>query len=223
MNTRKHSTEKILVPVGEKYGMLVVLNESERRRTSAGGFVRVFSCLCECGTKTNVGLANLRRGMTLSCGCLRKKRAAEASREMLTTHGQSKTPMYRLWWGMIGRCHKEKNKSYLLYGARGILVCQQWREDFAAFSGYMGIRPQGMTLERINNDVGYEPGNVRWATRKEQARNTRRNHMYTMNGETRCLVEWCEITGEKLSSVRKRIAAGHDPFVRIRLSGRSQK
>lgn len=132
-------------------------------------------------------------------------------------HGKSKTHLYWVWCAMKDRCHNPKNKSYWRYGARGISVCQEWRDSFEAFAAYVGERPAGLTLDRYPNHAGnYEPGNVRWATYTEQARNTRRNHMHTMNGETRCLAEWCEITGERWTTVKKRVAAGRDPFTRLR-------
>jgi len=117
---------------------------------------------------------------------------------------------------MIQRCHSPKNKSYQRYGARGISVCQEWRDSFEAFSDYMGPRPIGLTIDRKNSVGNYEPGNVRWATYTEQARNTRRNHLHTINGETKCLAEWCEILNEPWTTVKKRVAAGHDPFIRLR-------
>jgi hypothetical protein len=117
---------------------------------------------------------------------------------------------------MIQRCHSPKNKSYPRYGERGIQVCTEWRESFEAFSAHMGIRPEGLTLDRINSKGNYEPGNVRWATYTQQARNTSRNHLVTIDGETKCLAEWCEILNEPWTTVKKRVAAGHEPFTRLR-------
>lgn len=131
-------------------------------------------------------------------------------------HGQSRTPLYYVWAAMIQRCHLPTNKSFGRYGARGVSVCPEWRQSFTTFAAYVGSRPDGMTLDRINSAGNYEPGNVRWATPTEQARNTRRNHMHTMNGETRCLAEWCELLNEPWTTVKKRVAAGRDPFTRLR-------
>ena len=132
------------------------------------------------------------------------------------THGMARTPLYRVWSSMKRRCHDSNDMSYPRYGGRGIQVCNEWRDSFAAFFAYMGERPEGLTLDRIKSTGNYEPGNVRWATYKEQARNTRRNHMHTINGETKCLAEWCEILNEPWTTVKKRVAAGHDPFTRMR-------
>ncbi len=131
-------------------------------------------------------------------------------------HAQSRTRLYWVWVAMKQRCHNPNDPSYARYGARGIAVCDEWRNDFQAFSDHVGEQPKGLSIDRINTHGNYEPGNVRWATYTEQARNTRRNHLHTMNGETRCLAEWCEITGEHWTTVKKRIAAGRDPFVRLR-------
>jgi hypothetical protein len=124
--------------------------------------------------------------------------------------------LFNVWSAMVRRCHNPRDKSYWRYGARGISVCEEWRASFEAFLAHVGSRPPGLTLDRINTYGNYEPGNVRWASYKEQARNTRRNHLHTINGETRCLAEWCEILGEPWTTVKKRVAAGRDPFVRIR-------
>jgi hypothetical protein len=93
---------------------------------------------------------------------------------------------------MIKRCHSPADRSYARYGAKGVRVCDEWRGSFENFLAYMGPRPAGLTLDRINSRGNYEPGNVRWATYKQQARNTSRNHLHTIDGVTRCLAEWCE-------------------------------
>lgn len=121
-----------------------------------------------------------------------------------------------VWSSMKQRCHNPNDKSYARYGAKGIQVCQSWRDSFDSFISDMGPRPDGHTLERIDSKGNYEPGNVRWATYTEQARNTSRNHLHTIGGVTKCLAEWCEITGESWSAVKKRVAAGRDPFERTK-------
>ncbi len=131
-------------------------------------------------------------------------------------HGESRTNLYWVWTAMKARCHNPRNKSYHRYGARGISVCQEWRDSFLAFKAYVGEQPEGLTLDRIDSSGNYEPGNVRWATYTEQARNTRRNHLHTIDGVTKCLAEWCEILDEPWTTVKKRVAAGRDPFTRIR-------
>lgn len=144
------------------------------------------------------------------------------TRKYPRNHGFSRTPLYYVWQAMIQRCHDPSNKSYPRYGGKGIQVCPEWRESFVAFMEYIGPRPDGLTLDRIDSKGNYEPGNVRWATYKQQARNTSRNRLHTIDGVTRCLAEWCEILDEPWTTVKKRIAAGRDPFVRLRRDRRKK-
>ena len=127
-------------------------------------------CLCRCGRNTVVTGSNLRSGHTTSCGC-RMKELLLATRRI---HGGVGTPTYSSWQAMISRCREPKNNRYHLYGGRGIKVCEQWLK-FANFRADMGERPEGKTLDRINVDGHYEPGNCRWATPKEQANSRRPN------------------------------------------------
>lgn len=202
-----------LIPVieGDKYGEFTVLQEQPRKSKPGGALYRVLRVRCSCGVEKDVSLASLREGTTVSCGHVHRE-VSRKSGQMAATHGESKTPMYILWTAMIQRCHNKKNKSYPRYGGKGISVCDEWRADFTSFKKHMGERPDGMTLERKNSQGDYEPSNVRWATYKEQARNTSRNHLITIDGETRCLAEWCEITGVTSSAAEYAIKRGRDPF-----------
>ena len=101
------------------------------------------------------------------------------------THGMSRTPMYVLWTAMIQRCTNPNHGRFADYGGRGITVCDQWRHDFAAFYAHVGDRPEGMSLDRIDNDRGYEPGNVRWASHAEQRAN-RRESVHPESAKTHC-------------------------------------
>lgn len=109
---------------------------------------------------------------------------------------------------MIARCTNSKNNRFHLYGARGISVCERWLESFQNFQQDMGERPEGMTLDRINVNGNYEPGNCRWATPKQQGRNTRVNHLIEIKGQTKTVTEWTEIYGLKLKTVWSRISYG---------------
>lgn len=127
------------------------------------------------------------------------------------SHGFSATPTYHAWRNMIDRCEKRSTINFQDYGGRGIKVCSRWRESFAAFLEDMGPKPSpGRTssLDRIDNDGNYEPGNVRWATRIEQARNKRNNRLITINGITRCAAEWCEVSGVPWSMAKSRLRRG---------------
>ncbi len=118
-------------------------------------------------------------------------------------------PEYRSWSNMVQRCHNPKNESYPDYGGRGIHVCDDWRNDFTTFFAHVGKRPTSKhTIDRINTNGQYEPGNVRWCTRKEQNRNKRNNHRITFNGETMTMTEWGEKTGIGRSAIKTRLKRG---------------
>jgi len=115
-------------------------------------------------------------------------------------HGEGanlgRSPEYRAWDKMIQRCCNPKSNSYLRYGARGIYVCEEWRRSFKSFLDHVGRKPTPEhSLDRIDNDGPYEPGNVRWSTRKEQCRNMRTNRFITIDGEQKTLAEWKERSG----------------------------
>lgn len=138
-----------------------------------------WSCQCDCGVIIKVRGADLKRGFTQSCGCLNSETTAMRNR----THGLSHTRLYRIWQAMHDRASNPKNSKYRYYGARGIGVCVEWRE-FSAFSswalsaGYQdihGTRRDQLTLDRIDPDLGYDPGNCRWVTQRVQVLNRRPN------------------------------------------------
>lgn len=119
-------------------------------------------------------------------------------------HGQSRTPAHRAWENAKARCFNPKHRKYPDYGGRGISMCEEWRKSFWRFFQYMGPCPSGMTLDRINNNGNYEPGNCRWATRTEQARNRRSG---VMVGDMP-LYETMVKSGLLPDTVRKRMLAG---------------
>ncbi|MFI1165588.1 hypothetical protein ACH4UM_18730 [Streptomyces sp. NPDC020801] len=124
---------------------------------------------------------------------------------------RSKHELYSTWRTMIRRCHNPAAHNYPRYGGRGIHVCPAWRDSFDQFLAEIPPRPSPeYSLERVDNNRGYEPGNVRWATPREQARNTRTNHYLTALGQTRLLEEWVEITGIPKSTLFNRIRRGWD-------------
>lgn len=184
MSTRKDLT-------GQKFGKLTIIKyvytDSYRRA--------IWRCKCECGNVIEVRGDMLRNGNTKSCGCL------------CTTHHKSNTRLYHTWQQMKGRCYNKNNKDYRDYGARGIVVCDEWKNDFQAFynwamdNGYQ----ENLTIDRIHPNGNYTPNNCRWADITTQNRNKRNNINFEYKGETHCLTEWCKILGLKYSRVRNRV------------------
>ena len=129
-------------------------------------------CRCDCGTERIVIAGALKNGRSKSCGCYLKEQAIKTN----TTHGRCETPAYRSWKSIKNRCINPKATGYKYWGGRGIKVCERWYK-FENFYIDMGDRPEGMSIDRIDNDGNYEPGNCRWATRIEQNQNTRSNRI----------------------------------------------
>jgi hypothetical protein len=181
-----------------KYGRLTVLMVPMAKRKS-NKMVRV---RCECGTYRTVELGKLKSGHTKSCGCLQRERA----REVNTTHGGTGTKLYNVWRHINWRCNDPNAKAYKNYGGRGIKNKFKSFEEFEEFAACSGYR-EDLTIERIDNNGDYEPGNCRWATRAEQNRNTRANLDIThpVTGETLCAVDWSRRLGGKRSLVSTRI------------------
>jgi hypothetical protein len=189
------------IAIGSKYDRLTILSELPSRNGR-----RFVFCRCDCGTEKAVNLQSLLYGLILSCGCKRR----EINSVVHRTHGyagnghKNRTTEYRIWSLMIQRCENPKNPAFDRYGGRGISVCERWHK-FESFLADMGDRPAGRSLDREDNERGYEPGNCRWATRIEQGRNTRRARLLTLNGETMNVSAWAQRLGINSATLSERL------------------
>jgi hypothetical protein len=193
--------KKVQDITGREFGMLVVVKFDSIRRSGSH-----WLCRCQCGTEKVIAKNKLNRGQQ-SCGCKNNTRTCR----QMTRHGMHRSSEYHIWSSMIQRCHNKNNDNYPDYGEFGVVVCERWRESFSNFYEDVGPRPSpGHSIDRYPNSNGnYEPGNVRWATAKEQLRNRGRYcRFFTIGGVKRCLSEWCEIYGLNRSCVWKRLKLG---------------
>ncbi|MFS0771050.1 hypothetical protein [Sphingomonas sp. 1P08PE] len=184
-----------------RFGKLTFLGEAERSPTMRRGLFR-----CDCGVTKPMGLHHIRAGKTVSCGCENARRASSR----FTKHGAYRDRTYKSWSAMMQRCHNEASDSYPAYGGAGITVWADWHgpEGYHRFLAYVGPRPAGCSIDRIDNDKGYEPGNVRWATTKEQMNNRRRSRPLTYNGETMNAKDWALRLGMGRNTIYERLRAG---------------
>ena len=186
---------------GNQYGLLTVLGFDKVVESASGSRQYLWRCRCSCGNATSVGGRNLRSGHTRSCGCL--------ATVGVVKHGMFGTPEYQTWVGMLRRCYSVAEPGYQYYGARGIAVCARWKNSFKCFYEDMGPRPSPKhSIDRINNDGDYEPGNCRWATPVEQNNNRRSLRKLTYKGQTLTIAQWSRVTGLKYQTIRARLNSG---------------
>lgn len=205
--------------VGREFGALTVIAPGPTHIYRNRGYDnphRSWQCRCVCGTIKNVREGNLLDGKTRSCGCMKNTWCSQVH----VTHGHADSRAYHSWCGMRVRCQNPADRSYRNYGERGIAVSERW-EVFDNFLKDMGEPGPGMTLERIDNDIGYGPDNCRWATRTEQARNKRNNRLLTFDGETAPLSVWAEKTSIAASTLSRRLRLGWDVDQVLRTEVRS--
>lgn len=182
---------------GQRFGSLCVLGVAGTNNKNV-----YFHCKCDCGREKPILRQNLTSGRQFTCGCIRPQ----------TMHGHGNTPEYHIWYGMLERCNNPEHIQFKNYGGRGILVCGEWSDDVAVFVRDMGPRPSPRhSVDRINNDGNYEPGNCRWATPKQQAKNKRlpkRADAVTYMGRTMSITQWALTVGLKPGTLHARLNRG---------------
>ena len=192
----------------QTFGRLTAFYERGRNRW---GNV-LWLCVCSCGGIKIVPAGRLKSGTTKSCGCLSPELSAIRGRKLLTTHGQSKTPLYAVWQAMKARCYNQSCASYGNYGGRGITICKEWNnfETFANWALNSGYSPD-LTIDRIDNDSGYSPENCRWVSMAVQASNRRNNRRITFNSESLTVTQWGRKLGGSDSLIWNRLRRGWPP------------
>ena len=183
---------------GKRFGRLYVTG-FECMGTTGKSY---WKCICDCGNKTVVERSALVCGGTRSCGC--------GQRDAVTTHGMTDSSLYRSWRSMKHRCTNVNHESYDRYGGRGITVCSEWEtfENFRDWSLDNGYEP-GLSIDRIDNDVGYYPENCRWTDTYTQNNNTSSNRYVTYNGITHTIAEWARLFNIKYGKLHYRICKGN--------------
>jgi hypothetical protein len=168
---------------------------------------------CACGIEKQIYDYSVRYGTSTSCGCRRSEWTQQHNRgnQHGRKHGMYATRVHRIWRGMMNRCYDARTLGYELWGGRGITVCERWRgkHGFENFLADMGEPPSTKhSIDRIDNDGNYEPGNCRWATAKEQLRNRRTNWNVTFGGKTQCISAWVEELGIPRPTLTNRLKRG---------------
>ena len=187
---------------GRKFGRLTVIKESLIRKGNRITWV----CKCVCGNTKIVRGGDLLSDRVNSCGCLRKEITAANNKKNKTIHGYHETPTYRSLASIKSRCLNIKDEHYKDYGGRGITVCDRWRYSFEKFLKDMGEKLKNKTIDRTDNNKGYFPSNCKWATQKEQSRNTRANRLIEYKGEIKCLTAWAAILNISVQGLFDRLA-----------------
>ena len=187
---------------GHRIGGLTVV-KLDHRRPRGNTSMPYFECLCKCGNTCVLRSDRLSEGGSFPAVHCQSRKNHNAN---FIVHGLSRTPEYRTLIRMMSRCYNKKNKAYMNYGGRGITVFEGWHNSVEAFYKHIGPRPSPRhSIERIDNNGNYEPGNVKWAIRLEQQQNTRHNRYVTFNGEKLCISECARRVGIGHPAMAKRI------------------
>ena len=201
---------KFIDLTGQRFGRLTVV-ERAKSYVDANGRTKdaQWICKCDCGNITHpIRNCQLRSGNTKSCGCLSSRLSIS---KINTTHGMSKTRLYRIWKAMKDRCYRSNNSQYKYYGGRGIVVCDEWLRDFQTFHDWAMANgyEEHLTIDRKNNNGNYEPDNCRWITNALQQSNKNNCQMLNHNGKTQTLTEWARELGINRGTLWSRINTLH--------------
>lgn len=196
----------VTIEIGERRNRLTVIAADTPK---PNGEKRVI-VKCDCGTQKTVTLSTFRKDETVSCGCYNLERIRRTNKDR-ATHGMTNTTEFRVWDGMKARCLNPNHTFYRLYGGRGIYICDRWKESFSNFLADMGPRPEGTTLDRIDNDGPYSPENCRWATRDEQYNNRSTSRFLIVGSTCMSITQWSKKTGLMRKTITERLKRGLTP------------
>lgn len=185
--------------IGNRYGRLTVMLDCGQAKNGAYQYIT----MCDCGESKVVLGNSMVNGSTKSCGCIRRETTSAKN----IKHQGCSDSAYQTWQGMKTRCLNPNTASYKNYGGRGITIDAKWM-DYSGFLEDMGERPDGHTLERLDNSKGYSKDNCKWASTKEQARNTRQNVNLTHNGKTMCMMDWSKELNIPYPTIQDRVRRG---------------
>ena len=196
----------------KRFGRLRVLSFSH---VNNGG-QSCWLCLCDCGNKIVVGNGHLRNGHTKSCGCLSRENIINRSYKHGNAKRSIRTRLYGIWAGIKVRCYNTKSIRYDRYGGRGIMVCDEWKNDFAVFRDWAVANgyKDNLQIERVNNDGNYEPANCQWSDVVTQARNRSNNRYFYFKGEKLLLKDWALKYGISINTLIYRIYKAGWPIER---------
>lgn len=204
---------------GKRHNRWMVLGPASTRNRH-----KYWLCRCDCGVVKAVSQCHLLSGKSFSCGCFRSDVIRATAHTWARTHGLTKTATYRAWSQAKTRCSNPRDRNYADYGGRGISMCSRWANSFEAFLADVGESPgKAYSIDRINNNGNYEPGNVRWATDLQQAQNKRGVRAVEINGEIACVAEWCRHLGIPRARVWSRLHKGWSPAEALTLPLRGRR
>lgn len=181
----------------KRFGRLTAIKHAGRNERNSA----LWLCTCDCGNEKLVAYAELKTGRTKSCGCIRRERAAQ----MNAKHGMSYSKEFVSWTKAKDRCFNSKHPAFHKYGGSGITMCDKWKNSFEEFYSELGLCPRGHTIDRIDNNKGYEPGNCRWASKKTQSQNSVWPRVVTIAGVSKNISEWAAVYGISNSVIYNRL------------------